>query len=134
MTDHYSVQLEWADGFHVSFLQSWVAPADDRFTGITHQVMGRPAGSTSARARSPSATGPAPARRSTPATRPTPGSPCQAFLDAIRAGEPGRPPLTLADARDATLTGLLVRKAVDERRVVTIDEIRAESAWSAASG
>ena len=34
------------------------------------------------------------------------------------------PPLTLAEARDATLTGLLVRKAVDERRVVTLDEVR----------
>ena len=44
------------------------------------------------------------------------------------------PPLTLAEARDATLTGLLVRKAVDERRVVTMDEIRAEAAWGAASG
>jgi hypothetical protein len=32
--------------------------------------------------------------------------------------------LTLAEARDATLTGLLVRKAVDERRVVTMEEIR----------
>ncbi|MBV8315013.1 MAG: Gfo/Idh/MocA family oxidoreductase, partial [Planctomycetaceae bacterium] len=40
VTDHYSAHLEWADGFHVAFLQSWVAPADDRFTGITLQVMG----------------------------------------------------------------------------------------------
>ena len=43
VTDHYAVQLEWPGGFHVSFLQSWVAPADERFTGITLQVMG-PAG------------------------------------------------------------------------------------------
>jgi hypothetical protein len=34
--------------------------------------------------------------------------------------------MTLGEARDATLTGLLVRKAVDERRIVTLDEIRAE--------
>ena len=39
VTDHYSVQLEWASGFHVSFLHSWVAPADDRFTGVSQQVI-----------------------------------------------------------------------------------------------
>ena len=44
VTDHYSVQLEWAGGFAVSFLQSWVAPADDRFTGATLQVMGTDGG------------------------------------------------------------------------------------------
>ena len=33
------------------------------------------------------------------------------------------PPLTLAEARDATRTGLLVRQAVDECRVVTLDEM-----------
>ena len=78
VTDHYSVQLEWADGFHVSFLQSWVAPADDRFTGSHAPGDGDGRG---ARLRlggaSPSATRPARARRSTPATRPIPGSPCR---------------------------------------------------------
>jgi len=33
----------------------------------------------------------------------------------------------LAEARNATLTGLLVRRAVDERCVVTMEEIRAEA-------
>jgi hypothetical protein len=33
------------------------------------------------------------------------------------------PPITLAEARAATLVGLLVRKAVDERRVVSLSEI-----------
>ena len=49
VTDHYAVQLESADGFHASFLHSWVAPADDRFTGITRGSSATPAGSTSAR-------------------------------------------------------------------------------------
>jgi myo-inositol 2-dehydrogenase / D-chiro-inositol 1-dehydrogenase len=44
VTDHYSVQLAWASGFHVSFLHSWAAPADDRFTGATLQVMGAEGG------------------------------------------------------------------------------------------
>ena len=50
-----------------------------------------------------------------------------AFLTSIRAEKPLPPPITLAEARAATLTGLLVRKAVDERRGVTIEEIRAEA-------
>jgi hypothetical protein len=50
-----------------------------------------------------------------------------AFLASIRSDQPLPPPITLAEARAATLTGLLVRKAVDERRVVTLDEIRSEA-------
>lgn len=127
VTDHYTVQLEWADGFHVAFLHSWVAPADDRFTGVTLQVMGTEGGLDFG-------TGALTFRdRSRPRQTLHPGPQAdtrlalQAFLAAVRSGEPTPPPLTLAEARDATLTGLLVRKAVDERRVVTLDEIRAEA-------
>jgi hypothetical protein len=35
--------------------------------------------------------------------------------------------VTLNEAREATAIGLLVRKAVDERRVVTWDEIQSAS-------
>ena len=38
------------------------------------------------------------------------------FLTSVRAEKPLPPPITLAEAKNATLTGLLVRKAVDERR------------------
>jgi hypothetical protein len=53
----------------------------------------------------------------------------EAFLTAVRSAgrDPVPPPLTLLEARDATLTGLMVRKAVDERRIVTLEEIRSES-------
>ena len=44
VTDHYAVELEWADGFRASFMQSWVAPADDSFTGSTLRVMGEDGG------------------------------------------------------------------------------------------
>ena len=49
----------------------------------------------------------------------------EAFLAAVRAEAPLPPPITLAEARAATLIGLLARKAVDERRVVAIEELRA---------
>ena len=127
VTDDYAVQLEWSDGFHVSFAQSWTAPADEAFTGVTQRVTGKLGGldfSTGsvtfrekARARQAIHPGPQPDTRLA----------LQAFLEAIRADEPPPPPVTLPEARQATAIGLLVRKAVDERRVVTWDEIVSEA-------
>jgi myo-inositol 2-dehydrogenase / D-chiro-inositol 1-dehydrogenase len=127
VTDHYAVDLEWADGFRASFVQSWIAPADDGFTGSSLRVMGEDAGfdfATGAltyRDRSRS-------RRSIhPGTQQDTRSALEAFVLAVRRGEPTPPPISLAEARAATQVGLLVRKAVDERRVVALDEINAES-------
>jgi hypothetical protein len=50
----------------------------------------------------------------------------ESFLTSIRSEAPLPPPLTLADARAATLIGLLARKAVDERRVITIEEVQTQ--------
>ena len=130
VTDHYSVQLEWANGFHVAFLHSWAAPADDRFTGASLQVMGTEggldfgSGALTFRDRSRS--------RQTiqPGIQPDTKLALQAFLDAVRPGSTVPPPVSLQDARDATLTGLLVRKAVDERRVVTMEEILGSNSLS----
>ena len=134
VTDHYSVHLEWADGFHVAFLHSWVAPADDRFTGITLQVMGTAGGLDLGTGAVTFRDKVRPRQTLHPGNQADTRLALAAFLDALRAGQPVPPPLTLAEARDATLTGLLVRKAVDERRVVTMDEVRAEAASGGASG
>jgi predicted dehydrogenase len=125
VTDHYAAELEWADGFRASFLQSWVAPADDGFTGSTLRVMGERGGydfgtgALTLRDR-------AAARR---AIQPGPQADTrmalESFLTAVRSERPALPPVTLAEARAATRIGLLVRKAVDLGRVVTLDEIRA---------
>lgn len=124
VTDHYTTTLEWADGFHATLVHSWVDPADDAFTGVTQRLIGS-AGGLDLTA------GTATFReKGRPRLTLHPGSPPQdtklavgAFLDSIRSREPVAPPITLAEARMATLTGLLVRKAVDERRVVTLDEV-----------
>ena len=124
VTDDYSVQLEWDDGFHVSFTQSWVAPADDAFTGVTQRVLGQlggldfSTGSVTYREKSRG-------RQSIhPGPQPDTRLALQGFLEAVRSDQPRPPSLTLAEAREATATGLLVRKAVDERRVVTREEIQ----------
>ena len=124
VTDHYSVQLFWPGGFHVSFLHSWVAPADDRFTGVTLQVMGEAGGFDFGTGSLTYRDKGRPRQSLHPGVQPDTRFALQAFIDAIRTGA-SMPPLALAEARDATLTGLLVRKAVDECRVVTIDEVRA---------
>jgi myo-inositol 2-dehydrogenase/D-chiro-inositol 1-dehydrogenase len=124
VTDDYAVQLEWPDGFHVSFSQSWVAPADEAFTGVTQKVTGQlggldfSTGSVTYREKS----------RPRQAIHPGPQADTRLalenFLAAIRADHPSPAPVSLLEAREATAIGLLVRKAVDERRVVSWDEIQ----------
>ena len=123
VTDHYSVMLEWADGFHVNFVQSWVDPADDAFTGASQRVLGNAGGFDFA-------TGTATFRdRTRPRKTVHPGVQADTrlaladFLAAVRSPIKARSMSSLKEARDATLTGLLVRKAVDERRIVTLDEV-----------
>lgn len=127
VTDHYSVQLEWANGFHVNFLQSWVAPADDRFTGTTLQVLGVEGGLDFASGALTFRDKSRPRQVIQPGNHPDTKFALEAFLASVRTDAKIPPPVSLADARDATLTGLLVRAAVDGNRLVTMDEIRAGS-------
>jgi myo-inositol 2-dehydrogenase/D-chiro-inositol 1-dehydrogenase len=123
VTDHYGVELEWADGFHASFVQSWVAPADDAFTGSSVRVMGEQGGfdfvngGLTFRDRS------RPRQTIHPGPQADTRMALEAFLASVRSDSTITPPISLADARAATKTGLLVRKAVDLERVVGLDEI-----------
>jgi len=127
VTDHYAVELTWADGFRASFSQSYIAPADENFTGSHLRVLGVDggldfgSGSLTFRDRD----------RGRRMIHPGPQNDTRlslaAFLAAVRADAPTPPPVSLAEARDATLTGLLVRKAVDESREATMEEIRGSS-------
>jgi predicted dehydrogenase len=133
VTDHYTAQLEWPDGFHATFLHSWAAPADDRFTGVSQRVMGSAGGFDFATGALTVRDRSVPRRSIHPGAQPDTKLALKAFLAAIRAQDRAAvpPPLSLSDARDALLTGLLVRKAVDEHRVVSIDEILSDAAPAA---
>ena len=128
VTDHYAVALEWPDGFHASVSHSWVDPADDAFTGISQRVVGTlggldfGTGTATFRDRS------LPRRAIHPGNLPDTRLALGAFLAAVRSDEPAPPPATLGDAREATLTALLVRRAVDERRMVEIVEVEGPTA------
>jgi len=127
VTDDYAAHLEWADGFRLSFQQSWVAPADDAFTGASQRVVGEGGGLDLATGSVTYRDKSRPRHTIHPGPQPDTRLALQSFLGAIRAERPGPPPLTLAEAREATAVGLLVRKAVDEGRVVTWDEIQSET-------
>jgi len=127
VTDDYAVQIEWLDGFRVSFAQTWVAPADDAHTGTTHRVLGEKGaldfanGSVTFRDKGK------PRVTLHPGPQPDTRLALENFVAAIRADRPTAPPVGLIEARTATGVGLLARKAVDERRVVTWDEIESEA-------
>jgi predicted dehydrogenase len=130
VTDHYSVMLQWPGGIPVTFTHSWVDPPDAGFTGTSLLVVGT-------RGSLDLTTGTAPFRGGTvtdgarkrltlhPGVIPDTRLALESFLDAIRAEEPPAPPITLAEAREATRIGLLVREAVDAAmaRIVAIDEV-----------
>ena len=123
VTDHYAVDLEWRDGFRASFVQSWVAPADENFTGSSLRIVGEEAGfdfvSGSLTYRDRSRT----RRAIQPGAQADTRTALESFLAAIRANSTSTLPLSLIDARAATEIGLLVRQAVDLERVVSIEEI-----------
>lgn len=123
VTDHYGVELTWSDDFHASFVQSYVAPADENFTGSHLRILGVDggldfgSGTLTFRDRDR-------ARRTIePGTRNDTRLAMEEFVAAVRSEAPPAPPVTLHEARDATIAGLLVRKAVDEGRLVTMEEI-----------
>jgi predicted dehydrogenase len=125
VTDHYAVDLEWPDGFRASFLQSWIAPADEGFTGSTLRVMGELGGFDFSTGALTLRDRKQPRRAVGPGPQPDTRKALEAFLTSIRAPAPLDPPITLAEARTATRVGLLVREAVDRQRVVSLDEIEA---------
>ena len=125
VTDHYSVELEWPDGFRASFLQSWIAPSGESFTGSTLRVLGEQGGIDFGTGALTFRDRKEPGRTIHPGPQPDTRLALESFLASVRSPSPLPPPVSLADARAATRIGLLVRKAVDERRTVLMDEIQA---------
>jgi predicted dehydrogenase len=129
VTDHYAVELEWQNGFRGSLVQSWIAPAEEGFAGSTLRVLGEEGGfdfgtgGLTFRDRS------LPRRSIHPGPLHDTRLALEAFLAAVRSGSgsTSNPPITLAEARAATLIGLLARKAVDEHRLATLDEVMGQT-------
>lgn len=127
VTDDYMTQLVWDGGFLASFVQSWAAPADDSFTGVTLKLLGDEGGFDFATGVATFRDRKRPRQVIHPGVQPDTARSLEAFVQAVRSPEPTPPPVGLADAREATITGLMVRRAVDEGRIVTRAEILAAS-------
>lgn len=125
VTDHYSVLLQWPDGFAANFGQSWIDPPDSAFTGTRQLVVGTKGGIDFGAGVAIFRDRNQPRRPLQPGSVPDTKLALAAFLDQVRSDRQAPPPISLSEARDATLTALLVRRAVDERRVVTMEEIQA---------
>lgn len=129
VTDWYTVSLEWPSGFRANFTQSWIDPADDAFTGVSLRVLGTgggfdfSGGTATFRDRS------MPREVWHPGNQDDTASALAAFFAAVRSPEPSRPPVSLHEAREAVVTGLLVRAAVDGRRLVDRSEVLGNPAW-----
>jgi len=118
VTDWYTASLFWSNGFSASFSQSWIAPADERFTGLNLSVLGSEggldltSGVLTYRDRSRPRTVLAPS-----STQDTELALAE-FIKAVRSPRQAEPPIGLTEARQATQVGLLVRAAVDAGGVV----------------
>jgi myo-inositol 2-dehydrogenase/D-chiro-inositol 1-dehydrogenase len=124
VTDFYVATIEWP-GMQVRYSHTWGTPrireTYEPFFGVYERILGTkggadlPTGTVYFRGKDakPLKLHPDEGDQSTLSIR--------SFLDAVRKG--AVPQSTVANGRDATLVGLLVRKAVDEERVVEMGEI-----------
>ena len=124
VTDWYTTQLVWESEFQASLTHSWIDPADEGFTGVSLRVLGAAGGFDFASGIATYRDKSRPRRTIHPGNLNDTSSALAAFVEAVRrGGDDDSPPITLRDARQAVATGLMVRKAVDERRWVARSEI-----------
>jgi predicted dehydrogenase len=124
VTDFYMANLEYPNDLLFDFEHSWVQPRKDPkhvFSGIFERVMGKNGGidMPTGRIFPRHADGEMIQLPGTEVNNTTQSA--QAFTDALRNRT--QPVSGVENGRMATLAGLLVRKAVYERRRVTMDEI-----------
>lgn len=129
VTDFYFAHIEYPDNFLVDFEHSWFCPHKDKFrdsgegyfTGVFERAAGHQGGLDFGTGtffpRNPKD------KKFTiqPDEPDHTVAAIESFLDSIRSGKP--PVSGVETGRMATYTALLVRKAVDERRRVTMDEL-----------
>jgi predicted dehydrogenase len=122
VTDFYFAHLEYPNNFFVSYQHNWFCPPNDGalWSGVYERVMGTKGGLDLESGKF------YPRDKKDPVTE-LPGSAedthksIATFFECLRTGT--KPPSGVENGRMATLTGLLVRKAVDEQRWVSMKEI-----------
>ena len=125
VSDYYTAVIRYKSGLPYTWVHSWLAPPHPQFTSTYEELIGPKAGIDFAK-------GLIALQRETPGDSRTQQVPAveredstllamQAFIHSVHTGD--QPIVGVREGRNATLFGLLVRKAVYEQRVVTMDEV-----------
>lgn len=120
VADFYTAIIEYPKGFTVTFSHSWFHPRDEAFTGFHEKIVGLKGGCVPGegrfvyrdRSRQAKVVG-----REVNETAEN----LKAFYQCLREGR--TPPSGVRNGRDALLVGLMIRRAYDEEKVVTWDEM-----------
>ena len=129
VTDYYSAIIEYPGGVIVNWLHSWLCPGKGPFSKHTCQVIGRTGAVDLYDGQIAYLDGKRSEEVLPEEEANTTRIAQESFLDLVKKRLGGAPRAGLKprsgvqNGRDAVLTALLVRKAVDERRVVTWDEM-----------
>ncbi len=121
--DYYVATIGWHGGMVLQFLHSWIAAPEAGCSGVYEKICGLKAGvdfgsaTFSYREKKDGKNVTKKVGKSVDDTLEA----LKTFFDCAKAGQ--QPPSGVHNGRDASLVGLLVQKAVDERRVVTMAEV-----------
>jgi predicted dehydrogenase len=126
VSDYYTAVLRYKSGLTLTWTHTWAAPPNPQFAYSHEQLIGPKGGIDLSKGLVAFRKGASPDGKP---TRQVEGEgradttllALRNFFDCVRGGKP--PAVGAKEGRDATLFGLLVRKAVYEQRVVTMDEV-----------
>lgn len=120
VTDFYVAMIVYPKMF-VRYSHSWGTPPDGRFGGVYERIIGTDGGAALEAGEFIPRVGDKPRKKVGEGEGDHTQLSINHFFECVRAGRV--PNSSVGNGRDATLVGLLVRKAVYERRMVTMDEI-----------
>jgi myo-inositol 2-dehydrogenase/D-chiro-inositol 1-dehydrogenase len=126
VSDYYTATLQYKSGLALTWTHTWSSPPHPHFSASYEQLVGPKGGIDLTKGLIAFRKGAAPdenqSRQLDAGERRDPTlDAIQSFFECVRTGQ--APVVGVKEGRDATLFGLLVRKAVYEKRLVTMDEI-----------
>jgi predicted dehydrogenase len=126
VSDYYTAVLQYQSGLTLTWTHTWAAPPHPQFAYSHEQLVGPKGAIDLGKGLVAFRKGAGPDGKPTQQVegeerKDTTLLALRGFFDCARTGKP--PAVGAKEGRDATLVGLLVRKAVYEKRVVTMAEV-----------
>jgi predicted dehydrogenase len=137
VTDSYTATLMWKRGTQGTFRQSWIDPPDSEYTRPRFVISGSAGTLDLVRGTATFRQGPTRQLALPPDPDTETALALKRFVHAVQLSRSGKnpesAPCTLREATEATVTGMMVRLACDEQRVVTREEVASRPTGSARS-